>query len=227
MDLGAIQFCLMYVAYIASYQYLPGYLVAVFTIFTPLYVLFFNAHRCRMFSAIVLLPVVLSIIGTAIMVYKTIDSASFVTGFCILQVTNMAFAYGQVSYKHYCENHQESSHTINMVSMYLGAMLFTGLLAFPNMLHNTIEITNRQWMVLIYLGIIASGVGFYCWNFGAKQVNTVSLAIMNNGYVPFALLFSFTVFGEQANLLRLLLGSSFIALSLFLAQRLSRGVAIK
>jgi hypothetical protein len=40
MDLGAIQFGLMYVAYIASYQYLSGYLVAVFTIFTPLYVLF-------------------------------------------------------------------------------------------------------------------------------------------------------------------------------------------
>ncbi len=37
--LGALQFGVMYLAYIQSYQYLPGYLVAVFTIFTPFYVL--------------------------------------------------------------------------------------------------------------------------------------------------------------------------------------------
>ncbi len=35
---GAIQFGLMYIAYIYSYRFLKGYEVALFTIFTPLYV---------------------------------------------------------------------------------------------------------------------------------------------------------------------------------------------
>ena len=222
MGLGAIQFGIMYVAYIASYQYLPGYLVAIFTIFTPLYILFINAIRCREFTLNLLIPVMLSIIGTAIMVYKTVDSTEFLTGFCILQVANIAFAYGQISYKHYCEKYQQSSHAINMVSMYFGAALLTGIIALPTMLNTNISITNRQWLVMFYLGVIASGIGFYLWNLGAKQVSAVSLAIMNNGYVPFALLFSLTLFGEQVNILRLLLGSTFIVMSLLLAHRLDR-----
>ena len=36
--IGAIQFGLMYVLYIQSYEYLPAYLIATFTITTPIFV---------------------------------------------------------------------------------------------------------------------------------------------------------------------------------------------
>ncbi|MBK6899326.1 MAG: EamA family transporter, partial [bacterium] len=36
--LGVVQFGLMYALYIASFRWLPAYAVALFTVFTPLYV---------------------------------------------------------------------------------------------------------------------------------------------------------------------------------------------
>ena len=42
VGLGMLQFGLMYVLYIASYRWLPAWMVALFTIFTPLYVVLFS-----------------------------------------------------------------------------------------------------------------------------------------------------------------------------------------
>ncbi|GIS42101.1 MAG: hypothetical protein Ct9H90mP15_01410 [Candidatus Neomarinimicrobiota bacterium] len=39
--IGAIQFGLMYIFYIQSYQYLPAYLIATFSITTPIFFFYF------------------------------------------------------------------------------------------------------------------------------------------------------------------------------------------
>ncbi|WDE11798.1 EamA family transporter [Thalassomonas haliotis] len=219
--LGSIQFGVMYLAYIASYQYLPGYLVAVFTIFTPLYVMLFDALLTRRFNAILLLPVLLSIFATAVIVFKMPDSGQVITGFAILQLANLAFAFGQVAYKHYCAT-LTSPHKVNMASMYLGAMLLTALAALPQTIGSDIVISERQWAVLVYLGLIASGLGFFLWNLGARQVSAPLLAIMNNAYVPLAVLLALTLFNESAEITRLLVGGGLILASLYWAQQITQ-----
>ena len=52
MALGAVQFGLMYMLYIASFAWLPAWMVALFTIFTPLYVVLiadFDRRRVCLF----------------------------------------------------------------------------------------------------------------------------------------------------------------------------------
>jgi len=97
--LGIVQFGVMYWAYIQSYQYLPGYLVAVFTIFTPFYVMVFNALFERKWSWLHLMPVLLSIVGAAIIVFRSPEQSTYLQGFLILQCANIAFAFGQVGYR--------------------------------------------------------------------------------------------------------------------------------
>jgi drug/metabolite transporter (DMT)-like permease len=75
MALGVVQFGIMYLAYIKSYQFLPGYLVAVFTIFTPFYVMalnviFVKGSRDPRTLAMAFGAVALSIVGAAVIVLK-------------------------------------------------------------------------------------------------------------------------------------------------------------
>lgn len=62
-----------------------------------------------------------------------------------------------------------------------------------------------QWWLLAYLGVIASGVCFFLWNYGARRVTPVKLAIMNNLKIPLAALISLLLFREQPNMFLLAL----------------------
>lgn len=217
--LGALQFGVMYWAYITSYQFLPGYLVAVFTIFTPMYVFLIDSVLSRRFNVQLLLPIFLSIIGAAVIVFKTPDSNAWLTGFFILQGANLAFAAGQVGYQR-ISNKYNNRHVSNMAIMYIGAAIFMGFIVLIEQSYEGLSnITQRQWLVILYLGIIASGLGFSLWNYGAKQVNTASLAIMNNAYIPFAVIFAFTLFNEQADIARLSFGSALILAAVWLLNK--------
>ena len=63
---GAIQFGVMYIAYNYAFQYLKAYEVALFTIFTPLFVTLTNDAFKRRLHGLSLLAAILAIIGTAI-----------------------------------------------------------------------------------------------------------------------------------------------------------------
>tara|TARA_Y100000034_G_C6878451_1_gene402127 strand:+ start:657 stop:1547 length:891 start_codon:yes stop_codon:yes gene_type:complete len=213
LGLGALQFGVMYWAYIQSYQFLPGYLVAVLTIFTPIYVYLFASFLERRFNAAALVAIIGSIIGAAIIVYKAPNDESWLMGFAILQIANLAFAIGQVGYRHITHLQTQATkptireHANHMAIMYMGGAIFGLIVIISNGAYQGVDNINaNQWLVLLYLGIVASGLGFACWNYGAKQVSPQTLAVMNNGYIPFAVIFSLTLFGESADLTRLLAG---------------------
>lgn len=219
--LGIVQFGIMYLAYIQSYQYLPGYLVAVFTIFTPFYVIalnfiFVKSSRSVKGVSVAMAAVVLSILGAAIIVFKTPGQEAFLIGFLILQLANIAFAIGQWGYQRWAD---EKSHAGNMAWMYLGAAVIASAISFPQLDWNEVSISNEQIGVLLYLGVVASGLCFYLWNSGSKQVSPATLAVMNNGYIPVAVVASIVLFSEEADLVRLLVGGGLILLSVMVSYK--------
>jgi drug/metabolite transporter (DMT)-like permease len=219
MLLGVVQFGIMYLAYIKSYQYLPGYLVAVFTIFTPFYVIALNfifdkASRKGKGLGYTLLAISTSILGAGVIVFKSPGQDEYLTGFLILQCANIAFAIGQWNYQRWAD---QKSNAGNMAWMYLGAATFASLVSFPQVDFSQLVITQEQIIVLLYLGIIASGLCFYLWNSGSKQVNSATLAVMNNGYIPIAVIASIVLFQETVDLQRLLIGGGLISLSIWVS----------
>ena len=56
---------------------------------------------------------------------------------------------------------------------------------------STLEINSDQWKSILYLGFVASGIGFFLWNKGATQSNPGTLAAFNNAVVPLAVICSF------------------------------------
>jgi drug/metabolite transporter (DMT)-like permease len=96
---GIFQFGVMYITYIYSYHYLKAYEVALFTIFTPLFVTLINDLYHKRFYKLFFITALCAVAGAAIIVYTNAGDNSVLKGILILQISNGCFAFGQIHYK--------------------------------------------------------------------------------------------------------------------------------
>lgn len=228
MLVGAVQFGLMYVAYIFSYRYLQAYQVALFTIFTPIYVTLLNDVFVHKFNALHLIVALISVIGTGIIVWQHSGDRILWEGFGLMQLSNLFFAFGQIYYRKLRGSQTHLTGEAGIFAwLYLGAVIITGFFTALSVQWKALQVTPGQWITLIYLGILASGLGFFLWNFGATRVNAGTLAVFNNLKIPVAILVALLIFGEQANWWRLLIGGTIVTGALWFNERLSKTVSEK
>ena len=212
---GAIQFGLMYACYMKAYQYIPSHLVAIFSILTPVYVVLIHNLLKRTFSSRYLWIAILSVLGAAAIKVKSVPSGDIWIGFGLMQAAGISFAFGQVAYRNWKK--ANSNFPDQSVFGLLTVGGFICVAGFSLMLTDfaSVEITLSQWRSILYLGCVASGLGFFLWNKGATQTNPGTLASFNNAVVPLAVITSLFVFGESdsldaENTLRLCLGTVLI-----------------
>ena len=220
--LGMIQFGLMYTLYIHAYQYLKAYQVALFTIFTPLYVTLIHDIFIKKFNPTFFVCALLAIFGTGIIVYQDIHLRDFQFGFLLMQISNICFAFGQVYYKMLLTKHDTIKDRNIFALLYLGAVLLTGTMSGMVVEWSAISLNLTQVFVLLYLGIVASGLCFFLWNYGAKLTNAGSLAVLNNLKVPLAVAVAMLFFGEKGDTTKLLIGGLLIVLALVLNEGVTK-----
>ena len=212
---GAIQYGVMYLSYIYAFQFLQAYQIALFTIFTPLYITLINDLLSGKFHRLFFSSAVFCILGTGVIIYKDAGLQEVQIGFLLVQLSNISFALGQVLYKRLLKPLPEIKDTQIFALLYLGAFIITSLFSGFTTSWSALTISGNQLFTLIYLGAIASGLGFYLWNVGARRTNIGTLAIFNNIKIPLAILVALLFFSEQADVLRLTVGSLIIFSTLF------------
>lgn len=212
---GAIQYGGMYIAYLYAFNYLQAYEVALFTIFTPLYVTLTNDLMEKRLNWISLGTTILAIGGTWVVKGGGAMQPEVLTGFLIVQASNLCFAFGQIYYKRILADQPIKDHKIFALP-YLGGFLAAGISALLFTDFSTLQVSGSQWLSLLYLGAIASGLSFFLWNVGARKVDAGALAIFNDLKIPLAVVVSLLFFGEQANIPQLLIGGSVMAAALAL-----------
>lgn len=211
---GAVQYGLMYVAYIQAFQYLKAYEVALFTVFTPIYVTLINDLFNRRINLSALGAVALAVAGGVVIKYQQIDSPQLWQGFALMQAANLCFAFGQIFYRRTMAALPKRPSDLQVFGLlYLGAAL-TAALATIGSDWTTLELTFKQGGILLYLGVIASGLGFFLWNLGARRVSAGALAVFNNLKIPLGILVSVLVFKEKAEWFRLVVGGVLMAAAL-------------
>ena len=226
---GFIQFGLMYVCYMKAYQYLPSHLVALFSIFTPIYVVLINAIRKYQFSLKYLMAALLSISGAAVIKVQGLPSGDFWTGFALMQIAGIAFAFGQIAYRDWKHTHTSVPDSAIFALLTLGGTICAGLFSLALADKASLAITSTQWLSILYLGLVASGLGFFLWNKGATKTNPGTLAAFNNAVVPLAMLFSLFIFGEidqikSEQLVRLVIGGFLIASAVLFAAKSNKSI---
>ncbi|PIE19017.1 MAG: multidrug transporter [Proteobacteria bacterium] len=223
--IGAAQFGLMYVLYLAAYADLAAHEIALFTVLTPLWVAVAEDALDRRLSPGLLIAALLAVAGAAVVRWTELASAGVVRGFLLVQASNVCFAVGQVAYRRLRRRPQAAGVPDHQLFgwLYLGAAATAGALTLAVSGPAAFDFTGDQWLVLLYLGAVASGLGFYGWNVGATRTDAATLAVFNNLKIPLAILVSLVVFGEAvADPLRFALGSGLIVLALTAGRSLRR-----
>lgn len=214
--IGAVQFGVMYLAYIESFRYLHAYEAALFTITTPIFVTLLVDCFERALRPRALIAALLAVVGTGIIVVKSTDLKLTLAGLALVQLSNVAFAFGQVFYRRLRKQHAALKDREIFALLYAGAVVVavTALLGRGV----SFNLTTSQLWTLVYLGVVASGVGFFLWNKGAVQVKGGTLAVMNNLKVPLAVACALLFFGESANLPRLAASLLVLGAAVWLAE---------
>jgi drug/metabolite transporter (DMT)-like permease len=219
--IGAVQFGAMYIAYNYSFHYLQAYEVALFTIFTPIFVTLIDQVFSRKVEVVALFAAVLAVIGTGIVSWADLGSQSLAIGFLIVQVSNICFAFGQIYYRRVAAT-LDGVKDVQMISLlYLGGFAITAVATLAlGGFRSLSTLTSTQALTLVYLGAVASGLGFFLWNRGARRVNAGALAVFNDLKVPLAVAVSLLFFGEKTDPLHLLVGGGIVLIALVLNETL-------
>ncbi|MSU46889.1 MAG: EamA family transporter [Lacunisphaera sp.] len=216
--IGAVQFGLMYLAYNESFRYLPAYQVALFTITTPILVTLLADALDRTFRLRALAAALLAMAGTAVVVFQSGALDATLRGFLFVQLSNIAFATGQIVYKRLRAG-QPALRDRNIFALLYAGAFVTALTVMLLKKDFSVMLNSTHLITLLYLGIIASGLGFFLWNKGATQVNAGTLAVMNNAKVPLGVTCSLLFFGESADLPRLAISLALLATAVWLAEK--------
>lgn len=222
MLIGGFQLGVMYLCLYQSFSYLSVPEVVLFTIFTPIYITLTNDLLQGRFTLWYLLTASLAVIGAGIIRFNHI-STDFLVGFLLVQAANLCFGLSQVAYKHLMAHLQTAASTLRHRDVfgyfYLGALLVAalGMLLFGDW--QRLPSSSTQWIVLLWLGLVASGLGYFLWNKGATLVDAGTLAIMNNALVPAGLLVNLLIWNREVDWLRLIAGGLIIILALLINER--------
>ncbi|KGE77118.1 EamA family transporter [Halomonas sp. ND22Bw] len=214
MGLGAVQLGVMYIFFYQSFLLLSVPEVLLFTVLTPLYITLLDDLLFKRFSPFHLLTAAMAVLGAAVIRYRGLDG-DYWLGFLVVQGANLCFALGQVGYRRLSAGLPDDLPRLSVFGwFYLGAVA----VAVPAFLWwgdaSALPATPLQWGVLAWLGLVASGVGYFLWNLGATKVDAGALAVMNNALVPAGLLVNLLIWNRDADLPRLALGGAIILASL-------------
>lgn len=222
--IGAIQYGLMYCALNAAYGYVPSHIVVLFTTTTPLFIglLVAARFRARRGRSILFVAAFLAVSGAVLLQLAEGDlqGSNVLAGFAVMQVSNLCFAWGQLAYV------RRMRELVGIPGHSVYALLFAGAVAVTAVATtlsggwaDVAGISSESWLALIYLGLVASGLGFFLWNTGARQTSAGVLAVFNNMKIPAGIAVSILVFGETVAPFALALGGALMVAGLLVGQR--------
>ncbi len=225
MMIGGVQLGLMYIFYYQSFLLLSVPEVLIFTVFTPIYVTLIHDALNRQFNPRYLLTALIAVVGAIVIRYDHL-SDDYWLGFLVVQCSNLCFAFGQVFYKYFKAKRTNLAQRDIFAWFYLGALVVVSV-AWLIWGKAQLPTDPTQIGILLWLGIVASGLGFFMWNRGASQVDPGTLAIMNNALIPAGLIVNLTLWNKDVDIPRLIIGGGIIALALVVHSAIKKQQAQK
>jgi drug/metabolite transporter (DMT)-like permease len=219
MFIGAVQFGVMYVLYTIAYGYLKAHEVALATILTPVYVALLDAAVENRARPRHLIAAAIAVFGAGVLIWQNRTSDTILTGFIVVQGANLCFAAGQIAYKRLRPLMARGTGDARIFFWpCLGAVLAALIVSVFYTQWSEVRPSPDQWGVLLYLGAVASGLGFFLWNYGATRVNAGTLAVFNNAKVPLGVACSLLFFNERGDPWRLSLSLVLLLVAVLIAE---------
>ena len=164
----------------------------------------------RKFKLPVYLLSIFSIIG-ALFLRTTYFDKNDLIGFVLIQSANLCFASGQILYRRFKQgdwNQVDKFH--DFTYFFFGALLISSVALIISPQGLSLPGSFVEWILVLWLGGIATGVGYYLWNRGSELVSSTTLAVMNNLVIPIALLVETVFFTRTVNIESYIIGTIII-----------------
>ena len=222
MLIGAVQLGIMYSFYYHSFLFLTVPEVLLFTVMTPIYITLLNDALNKQFNPRFFIVALIAVIGAITIRFENLNN-NFIIGLLLVQGANISFAVGQVTYKRLMMNNQLDDKTV-FGWFFIGALIIATICyaLFGN--SSKLPTTSTQWGILIYLGVVASGLGYFMWNKGATLVNVGALAVMNNLLIPAGIIVNVLIWNRDADIVRLSIGAAIMLGALIVNQIINKKV---
>ena len=214
MPIGALQIGLMYIFYLSAFNFTTVPRVLLFTTTTPLYIAITDSFVTKKFRSSIYLLALFSTLG-ALLIRTTYFDQDDLVGFLFIQCANICFALGQILYKtHKMKNNDDTDIYSDFAFFFFGALLVScgGLLISPYSLPLSLGIIDV--IAILWLGIIATGLGYFMWNRGAVEVSSSTLSVTNNLVIPLGLFVEVLFFSSNTHLELLIIGTCIIIASI-------------
>jgi len=225
VGIGMVQFGIMYVSYLAAFRTLEAWQVALFSVLTPVWVALVDSLFSRRWSVRIFLAAILAVAGAAVIRFGDVSSGGFWTGFLLMQIANLAFGFGQVWFREWKFRRPAISEREVFALVYGGGTVVAAIgSAISGSLFAIPSLEPSQWLALVYLGLIASGLGFFFWNYGASRVSVGFLAASNNLVVPVGIAVAIALTGREPEWTTLVLGAGLIVSGLFVGRKTKKSV---
>lgn len=217
--LGAVQFGFMYACYTASFAYLPAYMLVLLTTTTPLFVVFFDMLFSKHNVPLFWVAALLAVLGAASLKFQGDVFTFNWKGVLLLQASNAAFAIGQIAYRHLARTVPGWNARASFALIYAGGAFVCLLASLVTADFASLTVTPLQGMMLLYLGVVASGLCFFLWNRGATRVGPATLGLMNNLKIPLGVIVAIAVLHESFNPGVLLISLALFFVSLLISRK--------
>ena len=219
IGVGAIQIGFMYSFYLNAFSFISVEKILLFTIFTPIYVTIITDIFQKKIKKFFLFLSILSVIGSLIIRITDVQLLDL-KGFILIQGANFSFALGQILYKRYIKNNSKLDYNLNEFGyFYFGAIIIASLGSLIMIDSLSYPKSTTQWILVLWLGAIASGLGYYFWNRGSVLVNNGTLAVMNNLVIPLGLFIEIAFFSKLINVTNYIIGALIILSSIYFSLR--------
>ena len=209
-SIGALQIGLMYVFYLTAFNYTTVQRILLFTITTPFYVVLISNLFERKFKLTVFLLSIFSIIGAFFLRTIYFDKNDLI-GFVLIQSANLCFALGQILYKRFKQgNWSQGDKFHDFTYFFFGSLLISSFGLIISSQGLSLPGSFAEWILVLWLGGISTGLGYYFWNRGSEYVSSTTLAVMNNLVIPTALLVETVFFSRTVNIESYIIGTIII-----------------
>ena len=214
IPIGALQIGLMYIFYLSAFNFTTVPRVLLFTTTTPLFIAITDSFVTKKLRTSIYLLAFFSTIG-ALIIRTTYFDHDDLMGFLLIQCANICFAFGQILYKTLkMKNNDNTNIYSDFAFFFFGALLVScgGLLISPYSLSLSLGIIDV--IAILWLGIFATGLGYFMWNRGTVGVSSSTLAVTNNLVIPLGLFVEILFFNSNSRLELLMIGACIIIASI-------------
>jgi drug/metabolite transporter (DMT)-like permease len=198
--LAVFEFFLTYFLYLTSIMYLPASKVAALTLSTPVLILIIDSvFKVRFPAFKIVLPFILALAGTVVLYDTSSPTQVFFSkqliGFICIVLSNLSFATASVVMRR--RSGSSAIRITGVAQLAAGAMALVTSLAWKGLPGS---LSASLWMILIYLSVIATGVGFWFWNRSVNKLGALYPGLISNLKAPVAAILSVIILKEVVSI---------------------------